>query len=78
MVIYGLHDFVVLAWLLIKLDAKIKKDKLENVFFIFATAVLKFILKLFIFVELTCFVWQEGMANFIIDNGYLFIGVFFF
>jgi len=44
MIIDRFHDFIVFAWLLVKLNAKIKKNKLEYIFFIFSAAIFQFVL----------------------------------
>ena len=34
MAIYGIHDPVVMAWLLIEFDAQVQKNKLKDILFI--------------------------------------------
>lgn len=44
--IYAPHDSIILAGFLIELDAKVQKDKLEYVFFVFRAGVLEFCLQI--------------------------------
>lgn len=67
-VVDRLHDFVVLARLLVKLDAEIEEDELKDVLFVLAAAILQLVLQ---FIELLLFAvlgWQERLSYFSVDQ----------
>ena len=65
--IYAPHYSIILARLLVELDAKVQKDKLEYVFFVFRAAVLEFCLQI---VEILRFV-----SHLFVYNSHLLIWV---
>ena len=73
-----LHDLVVLAGLLVELDAEVEEDELEDVLLVFTAAVLQLVLQLVELFLLAVLGWQEGLPDFSVDEGNFFVGVLFF
>ena len=63
MVVDSLHDFVVLAWLLIQFNAKIEENELKDVLFVFTTAIFQLVLQIVELFLLTIFRREERLTD---------------
>jgi hypothetical protein len=60
------HYLVILARLLIELNAKIQEYKLKNILFVLTTAILKLVLQLLILLHFAVFGREKGLSNFFV------------